>query len=238
MLFLCWSFACPFYCLKFNSYRFQPLVLPFILPLNYTVFYKSEIYLLSFHLEMTKWVRLPWKVRRRKSSKGCVLSACFSKYCLYQREREREIKRRRESKLEALMGMWLLKRKKLFQEKQISVYRGSDFFLLLRTGCPLGQLLLPNKSSTPPKCSPLLTPNIPNCAPVTRTMSFHVTPKASSSEEEPHCCETSHPSLESKCLQVKVRSVPLRILKAMLIAWPTVYAPYVRNIWVSGAPGR
>lgn len=154
------------------------------------------------------------------------------------REREQEKERGGESKLEALMGMWLLKRKKLFQEKQINVYRGSDFFCLLRTGCPLGQLLLPNKASTPPKCSPLRTPNIPNCAPVTRTMSFHVTPKAGSSEEGPHCCETSHPSLESKCLQVKVRSVPLRILKAMLIAWPTVYAPYVRNIWVSGAPGR
>ena len=57
---------------------------------------------------------------------------------VFSRKREKEERnRRRESKLEALMGMLRPKRKGPVQDKQVSVYRGRDFLHWLRIGCPL-----------------------------------------------------------------------------------------------------
>lgn len=63
---------------------------------------------------------------------------------------------------------------------------------------PLSQLLLPNESSTPSTCFPLLTPNTPNYAPVAITMGFHVTPKLSLSEDEPHTAVRCPPNPEER----------------------------------------
>lgn len=88
-----------------------------------------------------------------KTPKEHVFQPVFSHHCLFRREKGKEIGG--ESKLEALMGMWWLKRKGPVQDKQVSIYRGRDFFHWLRIGCPCGHLLLPDESSTPPKRSAL-----------------------------------------------------------------------------------